>query len=124
MPRNPDDQHDVLVRAYPVATLIAISAASLVGTIFFVAALGVQIGFQWTDKQVPNYAAVLSAVALIATLGIPLLAVSILLKNAVSILSFYRNKVQTLDAAITQLEEIAHTDPITRTLIPRRCSLS
>jgi hypothetical protein len=113
MPRDLDETSDFLAQAYRVAKFIAISVASFVGVVVSVAALDIQISGRWTEKQFPNYLVALSILAVVALLGLPLLAASVLLRNTMRNSSFYRNKVLTLGAAVSGLEELAYKDPIT-----------
>jgi hypothetical protein len=113
VPKDPEETYDFLVRAYRVARLVAVATVSVVGVLAAVAALDIKFSDAWTDVKVPLYGVVLIWGSIAVLFGLVLMVILIMLRDSMSTSSFYRSKAINLGAAVTGLEELAFTDPIT-----------
>lgn len=102
-----------LARAYKIAKLIAVASASLAGLVISVVALDVTKGHWWVDIKLPLYGVVLSGLAFFVLCVFVVIALSVVLKDALGALSFFRNKAKNLEAVVSKLQDLAYNDPIT-----------
>jgi GGDEF domain-containing protein len=102
-----------LGRAYRIAKLIAVATGSVAALIVSVVALDVSKGHWWVDIKVPLYAVVLAGAAFFVVCAFVIIALTVVLRDALNAVSVYRNESKNLRATVSKLQKLAYNDPIT-----------
>jgi uncharacterized membrane protein len=102
-----------LGRAYKIAKLIAVATASLAGLIVSLVALDINKGHWWVDIKIPLFGVVLAGLAFFVLCVFVIIALTVVLRDALNALSVYRNESKNLRATVSKLRELAYNDPIT-----------
>lgn len=102
-----------LGRAYKIAKLLAAASASLAGLVVTVVALDITKGHWWVDITIPLYAVVMGALAFFVLCVFIIIALTVVLRDALNALSFFRNEAKSLKAVVSKLQDLAYNDPIT-----------
>lgn len=102
-----------LSRAYKTAKLVAVASASVAGLIVSLAALDITKGRWWVDNTVPLYGVTLIVVLVIILCTGVIIVLVAMTRNALSALSFYRNKAKNFEAVVSTLQDLAYNDSIT-----------
>ncbi|MBI4516562.1 MAG: GGDEF domain-containing protein [Deltaproteobacteria bacterium] len=109
----PERTYQFLSRAYQVVKVLAVTSVSIAGVLVSIVALDIKISSSWWQVKVPLFAFAAVATALVLLYGVTVVVLGLLLKDALSTLSFFRNLSKNLKASVSRLEGIAYNDPIT-----------
>jgi len=98
-------------RFYLAVKVLAAAVVSVCGVVGSVIAFNQEVN--WTEQKAAIYAFVSGAFLLVLILLAFIVALTLLLKDALAGLSYFKNQSKSLKASAARLEELAHTDAVT-----------
>jgi hypothetical protein len=110
---NPEETYQFLSRTYRLVKLVAFASVSIAGVLISLIALDVKVSHWWVDLKLPLYAVVLVALPILLIYTVAVVALGLLLKDALGGLSFYRSRTANLKSIVSALSDLAYNDPIT-----------